>query len=166
MSDSDHYNTPESVLTPIRRYMGGIALDPCSNVASIVNAEVEWDIVERGEDGLSRPWHYLNAFTNPPYSPGNLAKWIKKCYDEYCLQDVLQRVMLLIPMSSGTSWWHDYAYTARWRLEYKGRIQFGDKMIVDPTSTNRHDSVLLCWEEMQRTSVIETFGHQGRIIFH
>lgn len=166
MSDSDHYNTPNSILAPIRKYLGGIVLDPCSNVASVVNAEVEWDLVERGEDGLALPWRYRNAYTNPPYSPGNLPRWIKRCYDQYVEHEVLERVMLLIPMSTSTQWWHEYAYTARWRLEYKGRIQFDDRMIVEPTSTNRHDSVLLCWEPMERTSVVETFGHQGRIIFH
>lgn len=170
MSASDHYNTPAHILAPIREHFGGIDLDPCSNIASIVNARVEWDIIERGEDGLQQSWRgFRNSFVNCPYSPGNLPLWIEKCYHEYAEHSV--RVALLIPVSTSTEWWHRYAYTARWHLYYKGRIAFGDKMIADSVAgSNRHDSVLLCWEDyMQHGVNLEAtknrFATQGKVIY-
>lgn len=166
MSLTDHYTTPPEVIAPIREYLGGIALDPCSNMASIVNAHTEWDI-ETGDDGLKHDWgKHCCSYTNPPYSPGNLPRWVKKVYEQHRKHEM--RNVLLIPVSTATQWWHEYIIKATWHLYYKGRISFGDTLVELPDGaglSNRHDSVLVGFEtnpDFQKLHSV--FDRQGWIV--
>lgn len=77
-SENQKFNTPHPVVNRLRSFdQRGIWLDPCSNETSIVGARHEWRI-ERGEDGLARPWSsdLGPAFCNPVYD--DLRAWAEK----------------------------------------------------------------------------------------
>lgn len=60
------------------------------------------------------------VFCNPPYGR-ELAKWVKKCYDES--EHAL--VVMLIPARTDTRWFHDYIYGKAEIRFIKGRLRFG-----------------------------------------
>ena len=63
---SQHWCTPPQYVAAIREFFDGtIALDPCSNCYSIVDAEVEYLLPD--VDGLKASWDYPSVFINPPY---------------------------------------------------------------------------------------------------
>lgn len=77
-SASADWNTSKDVVDLAREVGGGrIALDPCSNQWSIVDAELEYRL-DFGTDGLARSWvedaEGGLVYANPPYGRA-LAKW-------------------------------------------------------------------------------------------
>ncbi len=76
---NDHWNTPGWLVALLYGAYGYVALDPCSNGTSIVEARQN---LVRG--GLAADWGALAGgglvYVNPPYSkPG---QWISKCAEE------------------------------------------------------------------------------------
>ena len=65
-SQSVNWCTPPKYVKAVRKVFGGrIALDPCSNEWSIVNAETEYRLPEH--DGLRESWDFPTIYVNPPY---------------------------------------------------------------------------------------------------
>lgn len=104
------WNTPADFLDVVRRALGPIALDPCSNEGSIVAARVEWRL-ERDGDSLGRPWtigHLLGRrgpqggpiFVNPPYGR-ELPLWAQKIDDEARRG---AEIVTLVPARTETQW--------------------------------------------------------------
>ena len=73
-------------------------------------------------DGLTSSWGICN-YVNPPYGK-ELAKWIKKGYEEYQLG---KTVVFLIPSRTDTIAWHDYCMKATEIRFIKGRLKFDDQ---------------------------------------
>ncbi len=118
-SDRMDWNTPQEVLQALDP-LGPIWLDPCSNAASIVNAATEWRI-ERGEDGLARPWLRLGfVFVNPEYGRA-LSSWAEKIATEarYGVE-----IVSLVPARTDTQWWATLVAGASAVLFLKGRLTF------------------------------------------
>ena len=66
VSLSHDWCTPPKYVDAIQRFFGGpVALDPCSNRHSIVDAVTEYVLPDN--DGLTTQWDYLTVFVNPPY---------------------------------------------------------------------------------------------------
>lgn len=80
---SQHWCTPPKYVDAVKEFFGGsIALDPCSNRHSIVNAQVEYSLPET--DGLAASWDYPTVFVNPPYGRDRercttIRDWLRKC---------------------------------------------------------------------------------------
>ena len=75
-------------------------------------------------DGLSIDWPRDKAvYVNPPYTRGQLSKWVKKCHFEAVSGSL---VVLLIPSYTDTAYFHDYIYKKQGvEIEFfRGRIQF------------------------------------------
>ena len=76
------------------------------------------------EDGLEIEWPTNKpVYVNPPYTRGQISKWVEKCYHEN-LRGC--HIILLIPSYTDTSYFHDYIYQ-RDNVEIrflKGRIKF------------------------------------------
>lgn len=119
-----HYTTPAPFLERLYR-MGPVALDPCSNPASIVVARKTYcgpDV--DGKDGLALPWVRgggLN-FVNPPYGR-ELFPWTAKMASE---AQVGAEVVGLLPAATGPKWFHRNVATATALLFVEGRYQFGN----------------------------------------
>lgn len=127
---NDHWNTPAEVLTRVAR-VGRIALDPCSNASSIVEADVAifadgrvdgggFDrrrCLARSGGGLTADWFEIChgrgvvnplVYVNPPYS--HPARWIRKCVDEARKEGhpgAALEIVLLVPSDTGIRWFQE-----------------------------------------------------------
>jgi site-specific DNA-methyltransferase (adenine-specific) len=78
-----------------------------------------------GENSLTIPWVGLfgkvGFFLNPPYSAGNIDRFMQKAYEESQKGAV---VVCLVPCATDTKWWHSYAMKAQEIRFIKGRVRF------------------------------------------
>jgi len=103
-----HGGTPETILIRLRELHEISDFDPCPNNPTF--------------DGLSIDWPKGKPiFVNPPYTRGQISKWVKKCYDFY-LQGY--QIIMLIPSYTDTKYFHDYIYKIADIEFLKGRLQF------------------------------------------
>jgi site-specific DNA-methyltransferase (adenine-specific) len=72
--------------------------------------------------GLDHEWTRLSAtFLNPPYSAGNIDRFMAKALKESQKGAV---VVCLVPVASDTRWWHDYVMKSQEIRFIKGRVKF------------------------------------------
>lgn len=90
-SNSDEHNTPSYLIEAAREVMGGIDLDPMSNLVAndLVQAST---IYTKEDDGLTKDW-YGRVWLNPPFSLSKLA--IPKLIESYESERVTQAVLLV-----------------------------------------------------------------------
>jgi site-specific DNA-methyltransferase (adenine-specific) len=76
-------------------------------------------------DSLKIDWTYHSCggsvYLNPPYSAGNIDKFMQKAYEESLKGAV---VVCLVPCATDTRWWHNYAMKAQEIRFIKGRVRF------------------------------------------
>jgi len=87
--------TPEYVLEPIRRILGGIGLDPCTEPDNPTGAARFFCLPD---DGCAMDWGHDTVFCNPPYGEAK-NRWVRRCVEH----GQRNRVALLIPASTETS---------------------------------------------------------------
>mgnify|MGYP003654412039 CR=1 FL=1 len=89
-STSNDWATPQEFFDKLNWRFGPFDLDPCAtaHTAKCLNFYTEM------EDGLTKDWGDHCCFVNPPYGR-EIAKWIKKGYDEAQQKDT--KVVMLIP---------------------------------------------------------------------
>lgn len=106
-SQSQSWGTPLKYINPIKQFFGGtIALDPCSNVYSIVNAEKEFKLPHN--DGLKEDWDYETIYMNPPYGADRnrgttIKNWLAKCVISH--KKYNSEILALIPVATNTRHW-------------------------------------------------------------
>lgn len=123
MTPGDHATTPEWVLDRVRA-LGRIELDPCWNPSATTGAAATFDGGEHG-DGLVRPWNAPGVvFVNPPYSRGQIAKWVAKAQAESAANPAME-VVMLIPCDPSTRWWAAAYGSADAVCFVSRRIKFG-----------------------------------------
>jgi len=103
-----HGGTPKHIFDYLEKNGYKISkFDPCPNNPKF--------------DGLEIPWPNETIFVNPPYTRGQISKWVKKCYYEFKLG---KTIIMLIPSYTDTVYFHEYIYNIA-RLEFiRGRLQF------------------------------------------
>jgi hypothetical protein len=125
-SGRQDWNTPPEVLALIRG-IDVIALDPCSNEHSLVDALVEFDAED---DGLAQDWlaevfiHQDSqcglVFVNPPFEDSET--WARKCAEEAAKGC---EVVLLTPARVGSAWYHEHVFARAQAVCFpKGRLHF------------------------------------------
>ena len=77
-------------------------------------------------DALKEEWKnergvFMSCFLNPPYSAGNIDRFMQKAYEESQKGAV---VVCLVPCATDTRWWHNYAMKAQEIRFIKGRVRF------------------------------------------
>lgn len=103
--------TPPKYIEAINKFFGEkIALDPCSNPFSLVNAETE---VSLPGDGLALQWNYKTIFVNPPYGSDRargttIRHWLAKC--EMAHKEYGAEVLALVPVATNTKHWKDHVF--------------------------------------------------------
>lgn len=106
-SQSQSWGTPLKYVKAIKRFFGGsIALDPCSNEYSIVNAETEFMLPHN--DGLREDWNYATIYMNPPYGSDRergttIKNWLAKCALTH--QKYHSEILALVPVATNTGHW-------------------------------------------------------------
>ncbi len=125
---SHHWGTPLVYVEAVRKVFGGrIALDPCSNQFSVVQAATEYRLPE--VDGLEASWDFPRIYVNPPYgadrSRGTTIKdWLKRCAEAH--QAHKSEVIALVPVATNTSHWKRYVWNKASALAflYDTRLKF------------------------------------------
>lgn len=106
-SQSQSWGTPIKYINAIKKFFGGsIALDPCSNVYSLVHAEKEFSLPQN--DGLKESWNYPTIYMNPPYGSDRergttIKNWLAKCaltHNQYGSE-----ILALVPVATNTGHW-------------------------------------------------------------
>ena len=118
------WNTPDSILCPLRAFallafgIARIALDPCSNGTSIVDALESFDAAS---NGLSHSWLRNGlVYVNPPYGRA-IGAWMRKAAQEAATG---AQIASLVPARVDTRWFQEAAKSASCILFMKGRIRF------------------------------------------
>ena len=105
--NSQDWGTPPLYVDAVRKMLGRIDLDPCSNRHSVVNAAVEYMPPEK--DGLKESWDYPSIYVNPPYGissgryKGRIGDWLARCADAH--EQHGAEVVALVPVATNTSHW-------------------------------------------------------------
>ena len=128
-SANEHWPTPRTIIDPLVKRFGQIALDPCSNAESIVNAKVNWyGPAHNDVDGLAQSWQYPGlVFVNPPYGR-KIVSWVRKCAQE---AEIAKRtnsgteIVLLGPSRTDTKWFQRTIFpSADAVIFWEGRLTF------------------------------------------
>ena len=134
-TSSQNWCTPPKYVIPVRNFFGGsVDLDPCSNLESIVSAEIELY-----ENGLEHDWSkYKTVFVNPPYGRGKnstIYDWLKKCHDSNT------EIIALIPVATNTKHWKDFVFKANIICFLNDtRLKF----LIDGNTDNKGASMSCC----------------------
>lgn len=178
-----HRTTPEEFLTVLYKFVGprGIALDPCSNAQSIVEARHAWrgpdaPCVDCGGqkrfadtcrrcggsgvdiDGLTRSWEVPLlkggiAYVNNPYTAAAHRRWIAKMNAEAALG---AEIVCLTKAAPGNAWFQ--ASAADLICFWRGRLVFGG---LDQGA--KFDSAVLYYGPQQR-DFRYVFRDYGRVV--
>lgn len=124
----DLWATPESIFKPLDGEFG-FTLDPC---CTFETRKADYFFTP-DQDGLSQDWSGQTAFVNPPYSRGNIDKWVEKCYTESLKANTT--VVALLPVSTSADWWHRWVLNKAELRFYKGRIRFIGAPFTAPFSS-------------------------------
>jgi hypothetical protein len=112
VSISQTWCTPSKYVSAVRDVFGGyIALDPCSNDHSIVNAETEYRLPEI--DGLRNSWNFRTIYVNPPYGADRergttIKDWLRRC--ALAREQHGSEVIALVPVATNTRHWKEYVF--------------------------------------------------------
>ena len=102
-----HGGTPDFIIEMLKESHDIIDFDPCPNNPTFDGLEIEWP------NGA--------IYVNPPYTRGQIALWVKKCYEEHKKG---KTIIMLIPSYTDTAYFHDYIYKNA-RIEFlRGRLKF------------------------------------------
>ena len=89
------------------------------------------------EDGLKQSWANETVFVNPPYSRGNIDKWVEKCYRESIAYgpDNYPVIVALLPVSTSAKWFHKWVWKKADLRFIQGRIRFVGAPYTAPFSS-------------------------------
>jgi phage N-6-adenine-methyltransferase len=112
---SDERYTPEYILDVVREF-SPIACDPCTTPDNRTKAG---RFFTQQDNGLTRDWGGGLAWVNPPYSRGELVKWV-----DACTHNSAYHVLALIPSDLGSRAGQLAVGTCDAVCFVKGRIKF------------------------------------------
>lgn len=118
-TDKDEWGTPDNIFKPLHKEFN-FQLDAA---ASALNAKLP-TYFDKEMDALNRDWGRKSVYLNPPYSQGNIEKFMEKAYLEGNRRENQEYVVCLVPTASDTRWWHDWVMRAKEIRFIKGRVKF------------------------------------------
>lgn len=119
---NDDWYTPEPVLAAVRSWLGPIDLDPCSSAAA--NERVRAGRFYTIDDNaLVRPWNATTVYMNPPYSRGNIDRFVDKFLSEY-RAGAFYRAAVLTNATTDTRAGQALLANADYAFFPRGRISF------------------------------------------
>jgi len=160
---SQHWCTPKKYADAVREmFNNNIELDPCSNIFSIINANIEYMLPLN--DGLSENWNFKTIYVNPPYGADRvrgttIKNWLRKCVETYKKHD--SEILALIPVATNTTHWKYYVFGEAKSIcfLYDTRLKF----IINGDNDNKGAPMACCmvyWGDdvSKFQSVFEKFG--------
>ena len=130
--------TPSYVLEPVRKALGGIELDPCTEPDNPCGAQ---RFYTAEIDGAEQPWDAETIYVNPPYSKAREC-WVRRCI---LSAEAGSRVVLLMPSHTDTRLFHEAIQTASHVVFIKGRVKFGILRRNRRQEAASHPSCLIAW---------------------
>lgn len=109
--------TPPYILEPIRKLLGGIGLDPCTDPDNPTKAAKFYCLPQ---DGCTAPWDAETIFCNPPYGEAR-GRWVERAIEI----GINCKVVLLIPASTETRIFQKAAAYCRSFILVNARVRFG-----------------------------------------
>lgn len=133
VDQKDLWETPMHIFEPLHKEFR-FTLDPCCTTET---RKCSWYLTPK-QDGLSVSWEGQRVFVNPPYSRGNIDKWVEKCYKESRNPNTI--VVGLLPVSTSANWWH------KWIIG-KAELRFVERRVrfVGAPYTAPFSSVIVIW---------------------
>jgi phage N-6-adenine-methyltransferase len=113
---SDEWSTPQDVVDVLSGWFGPFDLDPCCRPETAKAPA----FFAKGDDGLTQPWHG-RVWVNPPYSDPR--PWIEKAIQTVESGEA-RRVVMLLPCSTDTAWFHDLVIPHADIVFMRGRVRF------------------------------------------
>ena len=113
-SQNQDWGTPEKYVKAVREVLGGgVALDPCSNEYSLVDAKTEYRLPQR--DGLGESWDFPTIYVNPPYGADkqrgtSIKNWLARCSAAH--KQHKAEVLALVPVATNTRHWKSHVFGA------------------------------------------------------
>lgn len=125
---SRNWCTPPKYVGAVREFFNGdIALDPCSNEHSVVNAKVEYRLPDH--DGLLESWDADTIYVNPPYGRDRdrgtgIIDWLRRCSEASARRG--SEVLALVPVATNTRHWKLFVFgsAAAVAFLYDTRLRF------------------------------------------
>ena len=112
------------------------------------------------QDALIQEWTASSCWLNPPYGgtgSNKLAAWIKKAHESS--EKYGNRIVVLIPARTNTSWWHKHCMKAKEILFVEGRPKFGDAKHGLPQPL-----AIIIFENTDERVVSKTFSMKGLLV--
>lgn len=115
---TDEWKTPWEIYAPLDRVFQ-FTMDPCTTKENWLGCR---NFYTKETDGLAQPWSEEAVFCNPPYSRGNIERWVEKCARE---GERARVVALLCRADRSTKWWQTWVAPHAWKIhDYSHRIRF------------------------------------------
>lgn len=167
MSATDSFLTPPAVAEWLLR-MGGVGLDPCSNMDSMIQARRRIMLPEhvRGVrpigveigSGLDIDWGGNGlVWCNPPYS--RPAPWLER------MTEPVDEIIYLIPAATSEGWWHDFVVPYSTEILFvKGRMTFWERWadgVVRPAKYPARFSSAFVYQGDRAHVFRSVFAHMG-----
>jgi len=166
MGKSSHaeWCTPPNILELVYQ-VGEVALDPCSNLCSIIKSKRD---VRLPEDGLQACWAEISqelggvVFVNPPYGR-QVKHWIKKCADEAAQG---AEVVLLCAARVDTKWFQEIIFESATAVCFwKGRVKFIDGYTGKQGDPSFFPSAIVYWgPNLDR--FVDAFDDKGHLVIN
>lgn len=120
-SKSDEWATPQDLFDTLHAEYH-FTLDAC---ATRENAKLPV-YYSKEEDGLTRSWSRQRVWINPPYTKGQIKRWLAKARQALDSEGC-KLVVFLVPARTDTAWFHDYVYKKpHVEVQFiRGRLKFG-----------------------------------------
>jgi DNA N-6-adenine-methyltransferase (Dam) len=147
--ESDERYTPERVIDVVREFFGGtIHLDPCTTAWNPTQALDHCTLGSADpsrRDGLGVQWHG-NVWCNPPYSRGQLVRWVRKAVEAVEAPEC--EVLMLLPSDLGSQAGQRAAKAANGLCFLSGRLTFAGPSGI-PDAAAKQSSIVVYFGERQ-----------------
>ena len=165
-SQSRDWGTPPKYVSAVKEFFGGsIALDPCSNVFSVVNAEIEYRLPEK--DGLKESWDFPMIFVNPPYGRDkergtSIKDWLKRCYEANAKHN--SEVLALVPVATNTKHWKEHIFGSASAICFLADTRL--KFLVDGKEGGKGAPMACCmvYWGVRKIRFDDVFGRFGKVV--
>jgi hypothetical protein len=164
IGQSRDWGTPEKYVSAVRRVLGEIDLDPCSNRFAIVKARVEYRLPTH--DGLKLHWNFKRIYVNPPYGSDvargtRISHWLARCAEAH---EKGSEVLALVPVATNTGHWKKYVWGSATAIAflYDTRLKF--LVNGDPNNKGAPMSCAMVYWGTSYDSFRRTFESHGAVV--
>lgn len=117
IAQKDKYETPPPLFKKLDDEFH-FTLDPCCELHTAKCKK----FYTLEDDGLSKDWQGETVFCNPPYSNGNIDKWMEKCYKESLKPNTI--IVALVAVSTSANWFHNWVLNKAELRFVERRVRF------------------------------------------